>query len=48
MADRLAARPEVMARRRESIGHPFGSTEQWMGQGHGLLMAAAGRPDLFA
>ena len=33
MADRLAARPEVMARRRESVEHPFGSIKQWMGQG---------------
>ena len=33
MADRLAARPEVMDRRRESVEHPFGSIKQWMGQG---------------
>ena len=33
MAARLAARPEVMARRRESVEHPFGSVKQWMGQG---------------
>ena len=33
MADRLAARPEVMNRRRESVEHPFGSVKQWMGQG---------------
>lgn len=32
MADRLAARPELMARRRESVEHPFGSIKQWMGQ----------------
>ena len=33
MAGRLAARPEVMARRRKSVEHPFGSIKQWMGQG---------------
>ena len=33
MAARLAARPEVMNRRRESVEHPFGSVKQWMGQG---------------
>ena len=33
MAERLAARPEVMDRRRESVEHPFGSIKQWMGQG---------------
>ena len=33
MADRLAAKPEVMDRRRESVEHPFGSIKQWMGQG---------------
>ena len=33
MADRLAARPEVMDRRRESVEHPFGSINQWMGHG---------------
>ena len=33
MAQRLAARPEVMDRRRESVEHPFGSIKQWMNQG---------------
>ena len=33
MAARLAARPEVMNHRRESVEHPFGSIKQWMGQG---------------
>ena len=42
VADRLAARPEVMDRvvrshvvvhRRESVEHPSGSIKQWMGQG---------------
>ena len=30
MAQRLAARPVVMDRRRESVEHPFGSIKQWM------------------
>ncbi len=33
MAGRLATRPEVLDRRRESVEHPFGSIKQWMGQG---------------
>ncbi len=33
MAERLVARPEVMASRRDSVEHPFGSIKQWMGQG---------------
>ncbi len=33
MADRLATRPDVLDRRRESVEHPFGSIKQWMGQG---------------
>jgi transposase len=32
MAERLAANPEVMDQRRESVEHPFGSIKQWMGQ----------------
>lgn len=32
MAARLAANPEVMDQRRESVEHPFGSIKQWMGQ----------------
>lgn len=32
MAVRLAANPEVMDQRRESVEHPFGSIKQWMGQ----------------
>lgn len=32
MAARLAARPEVLDQRRESVEHPFGSIKQWMGQ----------------
>lgn len=37
MADRLAARPEVLDQRRESVEHPFGSIKQWMGQGAFLM-----------
>jgi transposase len=33
MAARLKARPEILARRREIIEHPFGSIKQWMNQG---------------
>ena len=33
MAERLVARPEVTASRRDSVEHPFGSIKQWMGQG---------------
>lgn len=32
MAVRLAARPDVLSQRRESVEHPFGSIKQWMGQ----------------
>lgn len=32
MAARLAAKPEVLDQRRESVEHPFGSVKQWMGQ----------------
>ncbi len=37
MAERLAARPEVLDSRRESVEHPFGSVKQWMGQGTFLM-----------
>ena len=33
MAERLAAQPALLDRRRESAEHPFGSIKQWMGQG---------------
>ena len=33
MAERVAARPEIMDRRRDCVEHPFGSIKQWMGQG---------------
>jgi len=32
MAERLAARPDILARRRETVEHPFGSIKQWMNQ----------------
>jgi len=37
MAERLAARPEVRDKRRESIEHPFGSVKQCIGQGAFLM-----------
>jgi hypothetical protein len=37
MAARLKARPEILARRRELVEHPFGSIEQWMNQGTFLM-----------
>ena len=37
MAERLADRPGVLHRRRESVEHPFGSIKHWMGYG-GFLM----------
>lgn len=37
MAERLAAHPEVLDRRRESVEHPFGAVKQWMGQGTFLM-----------
>ena len=37
VAARLAARPEVLDQRRESVEHPFGSIKQWMGQGAFLM-----------
>ena len=30
MAQRLAARPDILDRRREIVEHPFGSIKQWM------------------
>ena len=33
MAERVAARPKMMDRRRDCVEHPFGSIKQWMGQG---------------
>ena len=37
MAARLEARPEILARRRETVEHPFGSIKQWMNQGAFLM-----------
>ncbi len=37
MAVRLAAKPEVMDRRRETVEHPFGTIKQWMNQGAFLM-----------
>ncbi len=37
MSERLAARPDMPASRRESVEHPFGTIRHWMGQG-ALLM----------
>ena len=33
MAKRLAARPDILGVRRETVEHPFGSIKQWMNQG---------------
>ena len=37
MAERLADRPGVLHRRRESAEHPFGSIKHWMGHGGFLV-----------
>jgi len=37
MAARLAARPDILDRRRESVEHPFGTIKQWMYQGAFLM-----------
>ncbi len=37
MAQRLAARPDILAIRRETVEHPFGSIKQWMNQGAFLM-----------
>jgi CheY-like chemotaxis protein len=37
MAARLAARPDVLDQRRESVEHPFGTIKQWMYQGAFLM-----------
>ncbi|MDX7949746.1 IS1182 family transposase [Lichenihabitans sp. Uapishka_5] len=37
MAARLAARPDILDRRRETVEHPFGTIKQWMGQGAFLM-----------
>ncbi len=37
MQERLAKRPDLLDRRREVAGHPFGSIKQWMNQGAFLM-----------
>jgi Transposase DDE domain len=37
MAERLAARPEILRVRRETVEHPFGSIKQSMNQGYFLM-----------
>ena len=37
MAARLAKRPDVVDRRRETVEHPFGTIKQWMNQGAFLM-----------
>lgn len=37
MAERPAARPDILDQRRETVEHPFGSIKQWMGQGAFLM-----------
>lgn len=37
IAARLAARPDVFDRRRESVEYPFGTIKQWMNQGAFLM-----------
>jgi hypothetical protein len=37
MAARLAKRPGVLDRRRETVEHPFGTIKQWMNQGTFLM-----------
>ena len=37
MAARLAQRPGVLARRRETVEHPFGTIKHWMNQGAFLM-----------
>ncbi len=42
MAERLADRPGVLHRRRESAEHPFGSIKHWMGHGGFLMRRRSG------
>lgn len=41
MAERLAARPDILNRRRETVEHPFGTIKQWMNQGAFLMRGLA-------
>src|ERR1700731_2811971 len=37
MAARLGQRPDILARRREIVEHPFGTIKQWVNQGAFLM-----------
>jgi transposase len=37
MEERIAARPDLLDRRREIIEHPFGTIKHWMNQGAFLM-----------
>jgi hypothetical protein len=37
MQERIAKRPGVLDRRRETVEHPFGTIKQWMYQGAFLM-----------
>jgi hypothetical protein len=41
MAARLGQRPDILARRREIVEHPFGTIKQWMNQGAFLMRGLA-------
>jgi transposase len=41
MAERLAARADILDRRRETVEHPFGTIKQWMNQGAFLMRGLA-------
>jgi transposase len=40
MEERIAARPDLLDRRREIIEHPFGTIKHWMNQGAFLMVAS--------
>ena len=37
MQARIAQRPEILDKRRETVEHPFGTIKQWMNQGAFLM-----------
>jgi transposase len=37
MQARIAQRPDILDKRRETVEHPFGSIKQWMNQGAFLM-----------
>jgi hypothetical protein len=37
MQARIAQRPDILDRRRETVEHPFGTIKQWMNQGAFLM-----------